>query len=67
MDKLKNEERREARSARRQVNRRRTLKRDFVKFLIDSKFIGNLQVDKKGVFVQAFLNKYINNKNLQKK
>ena len=63
--KLKNEERREARSARRQVNRRRTLKHDFIRSLIKSKFISDIKFKKKGEFVGEFISKYINNSKLQ--
>ena len=66
--KLKNEERREARSARRQVNRRRALKRDFIKSLIKSRFISDVKIDKndiKSKFVDEFTSKYLNNAKLQ--
>ena len=61
--KLKNEKRREMRSARRQKNRRITLKRDFIKFLIESKFVEDIKLDSKNNFVDEFREKYINVEN----
>ena len=60
--KLTNVKRREKRSARRQVKRRKTLKRDFIKYLIDNKVIKDIEFDKESKFVTTFLEKYITNK-----
>ncbi|WKX02398.1 type II CRISPR RNA-guided endonuclease Cas9 [Candidatus Mycoplasma mahonii] len=61
--KLLNEKRRESRSARRQVNRRYTLKRDFIKWLIKSKYVSDIKLDNKDFFVSNFLHNYINIEN----
>ena len=60
--KLTNVKRREKRSARRQVKRRKTLKRDFIKYLIDNKIIKDIEFDKGNKFIATFLEKYITNK-----
>jgi CRISPR/Cas system Type II protein with McrA/HNH and RuvC-like nuclease domain len=52
--------RREKRSIRRQQSRRKTRKRDFIKFLIVNNYI-DVALDKKGNFVKTFIEKYITN------
>ena len=57
--KLLNVTRREKRSLRRQFSREKTRKRDFIKFLIDHKYITDITFDKEGKFVNEFRKKYL--------
>ena len=55
--KLTNEIRRQSRSTRRQVKRRRTLKRDFIKFLINNKVVDDIKIAKNNNFVKGVFRK----------
>ena len=57
--KLLNVTRREKRSLRRQFSREKTRKRDFIKFLIDHKYITDIVFDREGKFVDEFRKKYL--------
>ncbi len=56
---LKNWKRREKRTTRRLLRRKKTLKRDFVKYLIEEKIIDDIKLDEKNNFVRHFNEKYI--------
>lgn len=57
--KLLNVTRREKRSLRRQYSREKTRKRDFIKFLIDHKYITDITFDRECKFVDEFRKKYL--------
>ncbi len=59
--KLLNETRRQKRSERRMKKRKNTLKRDFIKFLIENKYIKDIKIkdSKDKLFVEEFKNKYL--------
>ena len=61
--KLLNAARREKRSYRRQINRKKTLKRDFVKWLIEGKYIKGIKIDDTSSFMQKFRETYLNEVN----
>jgi hypothetical protein len=58
---LLNETRRQKRSERRMKKRKNTLKRDFIKFLIENKYIKDIKIkdSKDKLFVEEFKNKYL--------